>query len=308
MYKKVIILLLSTLLIVSCATTNTSMPSWFFNQYDATYNQNSYMVAVGSGDSLEEAEENAKISLSQIFNTSIKNAMQTFENDTTSSFSTRGFIDTSVDDLIGVKVVNTHKSSDGIYFIRVALDKRIAINKTREIITPKSAEISTLMNRGNKNDFEYLNDLIRAQKLAIGMQKYFDQLSVLENSNVVSPLINIEKQIANVKANLKLQIDVNSTDINVSQQLKKVVETMLVDSGVSVENSSAILVIDYNEGSITQNENLYHVGFNLQVQLIDNDSVIFSINKDSRGIGISEETARNKAMDKAVKIIEGELF
>ncbi len=308
MNRKIIILLLSILLIISCASTNTSMPSWFINQYDSTYNKNSYMVAVGSGSTLEEAEENAKISLSQIFNTSIKNAMQTFENDTTSSFSTRGFIDTSVDDLIGVKVVNTFKNGEGIYFIRVALDKRIAINKTREIITPKNGEISSLMNRGNKNDFQYLNDLIRAQKIALGIQKYYDQLSVLENSNVVSPLLNIEKQIANIKSNLKIQVQVNSSDSSISNQLQNVVETMLIDGGVSLEPSSAILVVDYNEGSISTNENLYHVGFNLQVQLIDNKSVIFSINKDSRGIGISEETARNKAMDKAVSIIEGELF
>jgi len=306
--KHSILLLIVTLFLISCASSNSSMPSWFVNQYDSTYNNNLYLVAVGAGDSLEEAEENAKISLSQTFNTSIKNAMQTFENDTTSSFSSRGFVETSIDDLVGVKVVNTYKSEEGIYYVRVALDKRLSIDKTREIITPNNNEINVLMMRGNKNNFQYLQDLLRAQKIAITIQKYFDQLSVLENTIVSSPLMNIENKIADIKSNLSIQIEVESPNIDSSNQLKNVIETNLIDSGISIEESSAMLIVDYNEGSVTKHDDLYHVGFNIQVQLIDNDFVVFSINKESRGIGISEETARNKALEKAVKIIEGELF
>lgn len=309
MKKKLVILMVVSFLIVSCSsTTNNALPSWFINQYDSTYTKNNFIVAVGSGDSKEEAEENAKISLSQTFNTSIKNAIVTYDNDNSSSLNTRGYIDTSVDELVGVNLVDTYLNGDGTFFVRVALNKKIASDKIRELVTPKNNEINSLMNSSNKNDFQYLKDLLRAQKIALSISKYYDQLSVLESVNVISPLMEIENKIANLKKSLNLEVVVNSDNQESSVQLKKVIESMLLDSGVSLNSTSAKLIVDYSDSMSNQKDGLYQCGFNLKMQLIDNDSVVFSINKDSRGIGISEENARNKALEKASSLVEGELF
>ncbi|MGD1823070.1 MAG: LPP20 family lipoprotein [Pleomorphochaeta sp.] len=310
MIKKLALLIVSVVLMMSCVitTSNEAMPSWFINQYDTNYSKLEYMVAVGSGDTKEEAEENAKISLSQSFNASIKNALVTYDNDTSSSLASRGYIDTSVDDLIGVNIVNTYINKDGVFFVRVAMNKQIAIDKTREILTPKSSEINSLLNKGGLSDYEYLRNLIRAQKLAISVKKYYDQLSVLENANVTSPLMSVENKIAEVKSNLTLEVLVNAKNCENANELKKVVETMLLESGVSVSGSDSILIVDYADDISNNSDGLYQCSFNLKVQLIDNDSVVFSINKDSRGIGVNESSARNKAMEKAAKLIEGELF
>ena len=149
---KVALLIIITIVLSSCTSTNNSgLPSWFINQYDATYTKTDYICAVGSGSTKEEAQENAKVTISQIFNTSIKNALVTFDNDTTSSLSTRGYIDTSVDDLMGLKVANTFVNKDGTFFVRVALDKKMAINKIREIITPTNNEITNLIQSQGSN-------------------------------------------------------------------------------------------------------------------------------------------------------------
>ncbi|MGD1817174.1 MAG: LPP20 family lipoprotein [Pleomorphochaeta sp.] len=307
--KKVAILLLLSAIIISCSSTNNnSIPNWFVNQYDSTYSETNFIVAVGSGTSKEEAEENAKISLSQIFNTSVKNALVTFDNDNTSSLSTRGYIDTSVDDLLGVKLVNTQLNNDGIFFVRIVLDKALASNKIREIITPKSNEINNLLGNSNNNSYVYLKNLIRAEKIAFENQKYFDQLSVLQDATVSSPLINIQNKIYQVKNNLSMELIIDTPDLDTKRELQKVIETMLVDSGISIKPSNAKLNVEYKYSFSDAKDSLYQCNFELSVQLIEESNLIFSINKSSRGIGISEATAKQKAIKKATEIIEGELF
>lgn len=307
--KKVAILLLLSAIIISCSSTNNnSIPNWFVNQYDSTYSETNFIVAVGSGTSKEEAEENAKISLSQIFNTSIKNALVTFDNDNTSSLSTRGYIDTSVDDLLGVKLVNTQLNNDGIFFVRIVLDKALASNKIREIITPKSNEINNLLGNSNNNSYVYLKNLIRAEKIASENQKYYDQLSVLQDATVSSPLIDVQNKIYEVKKTLSMELIIDSEDLNTKRELQKVIETMLLNSGISIKPSKAKLNVEYKYSFSDVKDSLYQCNFDLYVQLIDDSNLIFSIDKASRGIGISEETAKQKAMIKATQIIEGELF
>jgi hypothetical protein len=306
--KRFILVILASLFIISCASTvENSMPNWFLNQYDGTYSKNNYLCSVGAGASKEEAEENAKIALSQIFNTSIKNASVSFDNDNSSSFASRGFIDTTVDDLIGISVVNTFVDNEGLFYIRVALDKRLASNKIREIITPTNNEINSLMSESGSVYTNFQN-LIRAQKLAIGIQKYFDQLSVLQNATVTSPLIKIENKIARLKETLAVRVVVNSDDEIASEQLEKVVQSMLLDSGVSINDEGALLEIDYNWSMAPPKDNLYQCNFSLKAQLFENSAVVFSLDTNSRGIGISEESAKSKAYKKAKTIIEGELF
>ncbi len=307
--KKVAILLLLSVMIISCSSTNdNSIPNWFVNQYDSTYSKTNFIVAVGSGTSKEEAEENAKISLSQIFNTSIKNALVTYDNDNTSSLITRGYIDTSVDDLLGVKLVNTQLNNDGIFFVRIVLDKALASNKIREIITPKNNEINKLLVNSNNNSYEYLKNLIRAEKIAFENQKYYDQLSVLQDASVSSPLIDVQNKIYEVKNTLSMELIIDSVDLDTKKELQKVIETMLLNSGISIKPSKAKLNVEYKYSFSDVKNSLYQCNFDLYVQLIDDSNLIFSIDKSSRGIGISEETAKQKAMIKATEIIEGALF
>jgi len=296
-------------MIISCSSTNNnSIPNWFVNQYDSTYSKTNFIVAVGSGTSKEEAEENAKISLSQIFNTSIKNALVTYDNDNTSSLITRGYIDTSVDDLLGVKLVNTQLNNDGIFFVRIVLDKALASNKIREIITPKNNEINKLLVNSNNNSYEYLKNLIRAEKIAFENQKYYDQLSVLQDASVSSPLIDVQNKIYEVKNTLSMELIIDSVDLDTKKELQKVIETMLLNSGISIKPSKAKLNVEYKYSFSDVKNSLYQCNFDLYVQLIDDSNLIFSIDKSSRGIGISEETAKQKAMIKATEIIEGALF
>ncbi len=307
--KKVAILLLLSVMIISCSSTNNnSIPNWFVNQYDSTYSKTNFIVAVGSGTSKEEAEENAKISLSQIFNTSIKNALVTYDNDNTSSLITRGYIDTSVDDLLGVKLVNTQLNNDSIFFVRIVLDKALASNKIREIITPKNNEINKLLVNSNNNSYEYLKNLIRAEKIAFENQKYYDQLSVLQDASVSSPLIDVQNKIYEVKNTLSMELIIDSVDLDTKKELQKVIETMLLNSGISIKPSKAKLNVEYKYSFSDVKNSLYQCNFDLYVQLIDDSNLIFSIDKSSRGLGISEETAKQKAMIKATEIIEGALF
>jgi len=307
--KIISLLILSCMFFTSCVSVNNnSIPNWFINQYDSSYSKNNYICAVGAGESKEEAEENAKVSLSQIFNTSIKSATVTFDNDTTSSMSSRGYIDTSVDDLVGVSVINTQVDNNGTFYVRVALDKKIASNKIRSIITPKNNEINSLMMDNSKSNFVYLQNLLRAKNIALTIQNYYDQLSVLENATVVSPLMNIENKIAKIKETLAISVVVNAQDIQQTNDLKKVVETMLLNSGVDINANGSTLEIEYKDSLAPPKDNLYQCTFTLKAQLIDKGNVVFSLDKTSRAIGISENSAKEKALEKAMTIIEGELF
>jgi hypothetical protein len=306
---KVSLLLILSFILVSCANiSNTSLPSWFIDQYDSSYSRENYICSVGSGSTKEEAGENAKIALSQIFNTSIKNSLVTFDNDTSSSMSSLGYIDTSVDDLVGVKIVNNYINNDGTYFVRVALNKKLAIDSITELITPTNSEINSLINADYVSEFEHLQNLMRARTLAISIQKYFDQLSVLEGVRVTSPLLSIEDKMTSVKQNLSVNVVVETDDELVQGQIKKALETMLLDNGISIQTDGADLVVEYIYDLAPPKDNLYQCSFSLKVQLIENSNVLLSFDKNSRAIAISEDSSKLKATEKAAEIIMGELF
>ncbi len=309
MKTKVSLLLILSLFLISCANiSNNSLPSWFIDQYDLSYSRENYICSVGTGSTKEEAGENAKIALSHIFNTSIKNSLVTFDSDTSSSMNSLGYIDTSVDDLVGVKIVNTYINSDGTYFVRVALNKKLAIDSITELITPKNNEINSLINANYVSEFEYLQNLMRARTIALSMQKYFDQLSVLQGFRVTSPLVNIEDKMTAVKQNLSVNVVVEASDDFSKEQIQKAIETMLLDNGISINSDGADLVVEYIYDLAPPKDNLYQCSFTLKVQLIENSNVLLSFDKNSRAISITEDSAKIKATEKVSEIIMGELF
>ncbi len=310
MKNKLLFSIVLSLLFVSCASvSNQGIPSWFINQYDAPCNKTDFICAVGSGSSKEEAHENAKVALSQIFNTKIQNALVLYDSDNKSTLDSIGYVDTSVDDLIGLKLVNTYVNKDGVFFVRVALEKKLAINKLREIITPSNREIASLLASNNESDLTYLQNLLRAKKIAISIQQYFDQLSVLEEATVPSPLISVENKINMLKKNLSLDVKVESEDSFTKSQLEKAVQTMLINSGIGISNNSeSLLILSYSWSNAPPKNGLYQCNFNLEMQVKEDSNTIISLEKQGRGIGISEENAQSKAIEQAISLIEGELF
>ena len=73
--RRGIVLLGALLLIVGCTTTLQSPPTWIDSLYDQSYDEKSYICAVGAGSTRDNAVNAAFAALSQTFNTQVESIL-----------------------------------------------------------------------------------------------------------------------------------------------------------------------------------------------------------------------------------------
>ncbi len=122
----------------SCSSlSKDSTPSWLDNLYDNQYKENTYLCAIGSGSSRENAVDAALSSLSQVFNSQVKSittvhSLSTAEEDyggnvkftEASQMFDQSSVTSNTEKIIGAEVVNTYIDSNKRVYVRVALNRK----------------------------------------------------------------------------------------------------------------------------------------------------------------------------------------
>ena len=159
--KKLILVLLSTLIIISCTT-----PSWINNPYES-YSRDNYVAAVGYGDTSDAADVNAKAELASLFGLrvstmTVRTVTQSL-TDYDESFMMSNASYADVDNLYGVEIVKRIVDRDGRYVSLCVmektstieylkgniLDKRDAVNRLYSLVDETLGTLECLENASN---------------------------------------------------------------------------------------------------------------------------------------------------------------
>lgn len=302
---KYVMLLMLCFLLVGCSSYKMfdDAPSWLSDTYDKQYSKKDYLCAVGTGSSKETAEQNAKSSLSQIFNTKVSVVMQesTFDDTITSSslFSSYGVINSEVENLLGIETVNIYKDKFDKYWVRIAMNRKNAANNISSMIEADMANIDLLMReyKMDSNHIEGLRHLLDAQNLAVKVEPYLQRLSVIKEYTVKSPLIDIEKSLAAAKKNLAITINY---DGSVDSLLKVSLQSSLEEKGFTVKNSSKIILNVKSDFEISEYDGLSYCNMNFQVELKTDNMIIWTYSDVEKGVGINIISSKEKAVKKLV--------
>jgi len=153
------VLLLVFFMLVSCTqlgTTGSGKPTWLDRGYDATYDEATYLCAVGSGSNRERAVDSALSSLSQVFNAQVRSltevtSLSSRETDAagnvtfaeSSEMVESGSVASQTGNIIGAEVVGTYIDDLGRVYVRVALHRK----RTAELYKNRIAELAASLSQ-----------------------------------------------------------------------------------------------------------------------------------------------------------------
>jgi hypothetical protein len=161
-----IVLIVTLLLTISCATTSTKRgsdgydkgPAWTTGEVPSKY-VSSYLTAVGHASSREGAESNAKQALAEIFASKIKSISQsdksyTFsdgvESDST-NYANNVTVETDIE-LKNVKIAKTYYDKSMIaHYALAVLNKNVAKKMYRDELSDLRQEVAALANSFKKD-------------------------------------------------------------------------------------------------------------------------------------------------------------
>lgn len=298
----------------SISNGGSNLPSWVSNAYDSDYSSSRYLCAVGSGESKQQAEKNAKNSLSQIFNTSVKSTMQefTFDDGTSSEsiFSSFDTLNSDLENMLGIEVADVYQDMEKEYWVRVCLDKNKAKNNISASVEAKLTEVYSLISQSitKVNPFEKYRLLRQAKSLALKIQPSIDQLSVLNGYTVTSPLTEIINSLTKIKSNLVISLDLTKVSEEKKDVISSGLKKYLESQGFTItEGAKATLFVTYEE-IISTKDDFYYCNNDFTATLESNGITIDSFTSAVRGIGINEKAASTKAVVKTLKSMENEFL
>lgn len=311
----------------SCSSlSKDSTPSWLDNLYDNQYKENTYLCAIGSGSSRENAVDAALSSLSQVFNSQVKSittvhSLSTAEEDyggnvkftEASQMFDQSSVTSNTEKIIGAEVVNTYIDSNKRVYVRVALNrKRSAEIYQKEILDLEKSIMDVRMRMISIDDpLTRFFTLYRAVGYAMQQQRLYDQIQVLLNNTQKSNLMALTRELQQIASSVKIAIRVDAShgeDVITASFSKK-----LVDLGFSVvqedEDSIALLVVSYESTPVNLENSPYkYERYTLSAELLSRLNTLYSYQKSEREAAMSEVEAREKALISASTTSVNEFF
>jgi hypothetical protein len=314
----VVPVLLFLVLGISCTSMGSpKVPSWIDHPYDKTYDEDTYLCAVGSGSSRQKAVDAALASLSQVFNAQVHSvtevsSLSTAATDTlgnvtfteSSEMMDFGSVTSETDQIIGSEVVNVYTDERGRVHARVALHRERTASLYQKQIEELSSSIAQLnMRKATAGTLlkEYVL-LLESRELAKQQQALYNQLQVLLRQPQMQVLAPIDRALSALAQQISIVVEV-SGNANDSPVLKAAFEQGLQERGFATgaQDPCAILDVWYTVEPITMEGSPYsYARYTLAVQLKDNkQEVHVSYEKADREAAMSEKDALAKALKAA---------
>jgi hypothetical protein len=314
----VVPVLLVLIMGISCTSLGSSKvpPSWIDHPYDAAYDEDTYLCAVGSGSTRQEAVDAALSSLSQIFNAQVRSVTEVSSLSTAatdalgnvtfteaSEMMELGSITSKTDQIIGSEVVNVYTDDLGRVHARVALHRERTASLYQKQITELGSSIAQLRLRSVSADTllgEYV--LLRETRdLAKQQQALYDQLQVLLRQPQMQVLAPIDRALSALAREITIAVELPEHG-SAAPVLKTAFEQGLQEWGFATgaQNPYAVLEVWYTVEPITMEGSPYaYARYALAVQLKDSKQVYVSYEKAERVAAMSERDALAKALKAA---------
>ena len=321
------LLLLASILTVSCSTfsTGSAEPSWLNHPYDRTYDEQTYLCAVGSGSSRERAVEAALSSLSQVFNSQVRSVTEVTSLSTASEDALgnvkftedsqmfeRGSITSKTDQIVGAEVVNVYTDKLGRVHARIALHRRRTAALYEEQIRQIASSISQTR-RQSLASADLLRQyvlLLEVRNLAREQQALYNQLQVLLKQPQNQVLMPVERELSQLARSITIAVQVDADDQEAGI-LKNAFEQRLQQMGFSIsdQRSFPLLHVQYNAISLELANSPYqYVRYTLAATLRGEHEVYVSFETSNREAALSESDARTRALRSASRTAVDEFF
>lgn len=322
--KKPFVWLFVLLLLCGCVgTTTDGRPAWVTSPYDRQYDEKTYLCAVGSGTTREQAVNAAFSSLSQIFHADVESNLSYLttssvvqegsedERYLTSDFMiAQGGIATKTQDIVGVQVVNTWIDEQQNIWVRVALHRKTAAQGYQEEMEVLENDIARLRTEASsaKGPLQAYASLHKAFKAALHHWRLGRQVSVLTGKTQKSYLEVVKEELDNASRRVSLSVDVHaSTPYEqelAREQLESAFASLCAQYGFTVTTDKmqekARLAVTYTAVPLTYENSPYaYARYELSVQLHEGGNVIVSYQTSERVAALTEGEALQKALQSA---------
>ncbi|MGI6432753.1 MAG: LPP20 family lipoprotein [Sphaerochaetaceae bacterium] len=323
MKAKHITVWVATLLVLlsSCATSNVHKePSWVANLYDKQYPKESYLCSIGSGQSREEAVNNAFSALAQSINATIRSEITTISTSVaqtekgTTTFSDSdamqswGSVSSVIDQMLGSEVVNTWVDASSLVWVRLAVNKKNSAALYQQQLRELESQIAHLKAQAAfKTPLEHLLLLHASLKLAKEHQQLASIVRALGQKEEGNLLSSIQQEIQRLSSTVQLQVEVQvgetvANKSSAERDLKQAWYTLLSSIGiVSVPEASFAIKIFYDASVVSSIDAPYvQVRYTLGVSLVEQEVVIASALQQQRISALSQVDAYKRALADAI--------
>jgi len=301
--KKISIFLLG--LFISCSgSSKSSFPSWV-NDAKSTCSSNS-ICAVGSGQTEEEAKEDARTNIQKYFETKINSnfvSKLTVNNDKSDNYTSERLNSRATGILKGVDFRKIHRQN-GVVYVLASLEKKTINNELKFNMDTLDEKMKNLMKDGN------MSSIKKAEKLYNERAKLNEKYLFVNGVNypeVVSYSTIHNEKNESKKKNVSYFLTVSE------KGLKNVLSQVLTDNGgVIVSNGDKAY---YTVSATVKSKKLYLklTGFEkysitFNVNIIKNGIIINSINKVFVESGVNYEQIYLSVLNEFDKFLDDNLM
>ncbi len=271
----------------STQETNTisGVPEWV-NNPNREYSDARYLMAVGSGDSFENARSRAYGNLTQIFRSQIDGSQQLISEFTESSENNAAFTSNettrllnniridATEELMNTEVLTSDVGTDGRYYVLVGMNRYSSLEVYTNEIQVNETRINTLTQGSGTQEsvFRKLSLAKEALILAKVNDNLARQLEIISPGNfdrnqTTARVTEAESRFSEVQEQAVVSIDMNSHNAVLRDAVSKTIQ----EQGFSIsdpENSVLQLSVNYNAQEANLNrDDAEFVTWNLSISI-----------------------------------------
>ncbi len=270
--------------------SSQDLPSWVTNPKDS-FDEHAYLMAVGSGSSLKQAQNDAKGNIAQIFKAEIKaqetliDEFREYSND--ENYSSSGTTELlqvtrigSNQDLTNVKILTSTKAEDGTFYALAAMDRNESARIYRREIADNELKINNLLSSADQEESSLQRMILLKKGLTLAKvnENLARQLQIIKAGAADTELhaktiTRIEERYRAVQKQLAVHLSADEA----TETLMSAVGTTFQNSGFSLTASpdEALLsvIIRFNSEKADLNRNdAEFVKWNLIITIEDHES------------------------------------
>lgn len=255
----------AALLLVSCSSSgNTSgngTPGWVTNPANE-YSESQYLMAVGSGSTLREAQTDAFSRLSQIFQMDIDASEQLYSetidrnvNNNLYSQSTSKLLNNvrigTKQELMNTTILDSDVDKFGTYYALAGMDRAESSRIYKQEISNNSIQIDEYENAADneQNILQKMILLTKAKAVASANVMLSKQLNIIlggagTGGEATEDLTRIQEKFRNTQQKANVTIQTN----NATETVKSAINAVLQNAGFNITQnlSEAILAVSLN--------------------------------------------------------------
>jgi len=312
--KQLVPITLCLVVLLGCATGGTSSrPSWLERPYDKSYDQGTYLAAVGSGSTREQAVDNARAALSQIFQSEVSSVTEltTLSTSATdeagastftqaSEMLEMGRVTSTTDAIIGSEVANVFTDSLGRVHARVVLHR----TKSGDLYAQRVGELA-LQRSALRTKRLLTADVLRQYillleelGLATSEQGYLDQIQVLSGKSQAHVLMPLRQELSRLASAITVVVNVDAPPA-ARATLQAAYEAALQQLGFTTAEAKGAyeLGVTYHSEEVVMEGSPYHyVRWALSAQLKGGQVVYLSHQSGSREAALGAAEAAERAL------------